>query len=80
MRSKDAGERLREILDIRMKMRELGLEPVIPASFKRACARFVRDGEGSSGTVSLPDTNRALVYKFVTRHGVSSEVTIRSAA
>lgn len=80
MRSKDMRERLRETLEIRGKMRDLGLEPVLPPSFKEACDRFVRGGEGSSGTISLPDTNRRLVYKFVLRHGAPSEVTLKAAA
>ena len=79
MRSKDMGERLREAIEIRGKMRDLGLEPVLPPTFKQACDRFVRGGEGSSGTISLPDTNRRLVYKFVLRHGVPSEVSLRAA-
>ena len=76
MRSKDATERVAEMLQIRRKLAELGLDPHLPDEFLEACQRFARTGEGASGSISMPGTGRTLVYTLALRHGAESSVRL----
>lgn len=80
-RPKSEDERVREMVAIRQKMRELGLHEDDPdvARLIAIMNDFVR-GTGHTGVVPLKNFGRTAIVKLSLRDGVNSEVTLRVTA
>lgn len=67
---KSMQDRLKECIDIREKMTELGLP--VPETLIQAMNDFVRDNRASSGKVLIPRANRYMEYVLSTKHPCSA--------
>jgi hypothetical protein len=76
---KSQAERMRECIEIRKKMKDLGLDAMMKhhPQFALAMNAFVRGGIHGSGRIKLPELGRYLCYLFDARMHTESNVHLR---
>jgi hypothetical protein len=74
---KDSATRCRECVTIRKKMKELGFDTLSQSHvIYDQMNTFIKGEQGLDGKLYIPEIEKHLVYKFVSRKGTDSTVTL----
>jgi len=75
---KTIAERLKDCIQLRSKLKQLGLDGYDELKpFIENMNKYVRDGESSSGSIPMPSIERKCVYLLDSRSGKESTVLLK---
>jgi hypothetical protein len=76
---KNEEDRKGEILEIIMKLRDLGLSKEMNGikEFTDICREYIKDGLGRSGKIKLNGLKRVLCYNLTTRKEIKVQINLK---
>lgn len=80
MKPKAITERIKEIRTLYQQLEAIGLHEGIDAidEFRKEANVFVKTGKSSTGVISVPSVQRALVYEFSSNPRVPCTVVLKA--
>lgn len=76
---KNKLDRLKEVLDMRKKIKLLDLSETMPGiqKFNKILSEFVTEGESLTDRIKLPEINAEIRFILTTKKGIDSTLMLR---